>query len=72
MTKLEALALIQEGLRALMDSDRPSRDYVAAIECSLDGTADDCELIIDFTEETDNEVEKKRTSFLIRAEEIGK
>ena len=74
MTKLEALHLIGDGLKCLMDSERPCRDNLSDIQVSLDGTADDCELLIDFTEETEDEetgrIERKRSCFQIGAEEI--
>ena len=74
MTKLDALSLIGQGLRCLMDSERPCRDNVAAIEYTLDGTGDDCELIVNFVEETDDtntsRVTKDLSCFMVKAEEI--
>jgi hypothetical protein len=67
MTKVEALNLIRRGLECLMDSERPCRDSLSAIECSLD--ADDCELAITFIEET-GQLEKKRWSFVATADEM--
>jgi hypothetical protein len=72
MTKLEALSLIGQGLKCLMDSDRPCADNVC-VEFTLDGTADDCELAVDFIEENEDEegqVTKTRTCFMVTAEEI--
>ena len=74
MTRQNALSLIGQGLKCLMDSERPCRDNVAAIECTLDGTADDCELIVNFVEETDDtktgRVKKEPACFMVKAEEI--
>jgi hypothetical protein len=73
MTKLKALSLIGQGLKCLMDSERPCRDNLSAIEYTLDGTAVDCELAVDFVEEIEDEagqVEKTRTCFMVKAEEI--
>jgi hypothetical protein len=73
MTKLHALSLIGQGLKSLMDSERPCRDSLVAIEYTLDGTVDDCELAVDFIEEIEDQagrIEKTRTCFMVTAEEI--
>ncbi|HEY1859190.1 MAG TPA: hypothetical protein VGG61_02485 [Gemmataceae bacterium] len=74
MTKLDALSLIGQGLKCLMDSERPCRDKVAAVEYTLDGTTDDCELIVNFVGESDDagtgRVKKEPACFMVKAEEI--
>jgi hypothetical protein len=74
MTSLDALSLIGQGLKCLMDSDRPCRDNVAALELAVDGTADDCELIVNFVVEGGDlktgGVKKARSCFVVKAEEI--
>lgn len=67
MKTYDALSLLGQGLKSLMDSDRPCRDSLSALEYTLDGTGDDCEMIVDFVKETENEetgsVERRRFVF---------
>jgi hypothetical protein len=74
MTTFDALSLLGQGLKCLMDSDRPCRDNLCDLKYTLDGTGDDCEMIVNFVKETEDEEtgggERKRYSFLVKAEEI--